>query len=61
MALINDNDFIAYTPDFYYTSSKGAAEAIAFQVRQYNVLPFEQLELSYNSPDIIASQVRLCL
>lgn len=56
MALINDNDFIAYTPDFYYTSSKGAAEAIAFK-SDNTVLPFEQLELSYNRPDIIASRL----
>lgn len=56
MALISENDFIAYTPDFYYTSSKGAAQAIAFK-SDNKVLPFEQLELTYNRPDIIASRL----
>ncbi|WP_436514744.1 caspase family protein [Ekhidna sp. To15] len=53
MALIGDSGFIAYTPDYYYTSSKNAAKAIAFKDGN-NVLPFEQLELKYNRPDIIA-------
>ena len=53
MALIGESGFIAYTPDFYYTSSKNAAKAIAFKEGN-NVLPFEQLELKYNRPDIIA-------
>ncbi len=53
MALIGDSEFITYTPDYYYTSSKGAAKAIAFK-SDNKVLPFEQLELKYNRPDIIA-------
>lgn len=53
MALIGESGFIAYTPDFHYTSSKNAARAIAFKEGN-NVLPFEQLELKYNRPDIIA-------
>ncbi|MEQ6168163.1 caspase family protein [Ekhidna sp. MALMAid0563] len=53
MALIGENGFIAYTPDFYYTSSKNAARAIAFKEGN-EVLPFEQLELKYNRPDIVA-------
>lgn len=56
MALINENDFIAYTPDYYYTSSKGAGQAIAFK-EDNNVLPFEQLELKYNRPDLVAKQL----
>ncbi|GAB4238277.1 MAG: hypothetical protein Tsb0034_13790 [Ekhidna sp.] len=56
MALINENDFIAYTPDYFYTSSKGAAQAIAFKADN-NVLPFEQLELRYNRPDVIAERM----
>lgn len=53
MALIGENGFIAYTPDYYYTSSKNAAKAIAFK-QNNQVLPFEQLELKHNRPDIIA-------
>lgn len=53
MALIEESGFIAYTPDFYYTSSKNAAKAIAFKDGN-DVLPFEQLELKYNRPDIVA-------
>ncbi|WP_420582227.1 caspase family protein [Reichenbachiella sp.] len=56
MALIGNNDFITYTPDLYYTSSKGAAKAIAFKAEN-KVLPFEQLELKYNRPDIVASRI----
>lgn len=56
MALIGNNDFIAYTPDFYYTSSKGAAKAIAFKADN-QVLPFEQLELKYNRPDKVADRL----
>lgn len=53
MALIEESGFIAYTPDFYYTSSKNAAKAIAFKDGN-DVLPFEQLEIKYNRPDIVA-------
>ncbi|MEP2025142.1 MAG: caspase family protein [Reichenbachiella sp.] len=56
MALIGNNDFISYTPDLYYSSSKGAAKAIAFKDNN-KVLPFEQLELKYNRPDIIAKRI----
>lgn len=53
MALIGERGFITYTPDYYYTSSKSAAMAIAFKSGN-DVLPFEQLELKFNRPDIIA-------
>ncbi|MEQ6119399.1 caspase family protein [Reichenbachiella sp. MALMAid0571] len=56
MALIDEADNIAFTPDFYYTSSKGAAKAIAFKTGN-KVLPVEQLELKYNRPDIVANRI----
>jgi len=56
MALIGENDFITYTTDLYYTSSKAAAKAIAFK-SENQVLPFEQLELKYNRPDIIVKRL----
>ncbi len=54
MALIGESEFITYTPDYYYTSSKGAAKAIAFK-SENQVLPFEQFELKYNRPDVVAN------
>jgi WD40 repeat protein len=54
MALIGEGEFITYTPDYYYTSSKGAAKAFAFKSAN-KVLPFEQFELKFNRPDIIAN------
>jgi len=56
MALIDDFDFITYTPDYYYTSSKGAAKAIAFRDGD-NILPFEQMEIRFNRPDVVAERL----
>ncbi|MFT7032292.1 MAG: WD40 repeat protein [Cyclobacteriaceae bacterium] len=56
MALIDEADYITFTPDFYYTSSKGAAKALAFKAGN-KVLPVEQLELKYNRPDIVANRI----
>ena len=56
MAQIGHFDYITYTPDFYYTSSKGASKALAFRQRD-NVLTFEQMELRYNRPDIISERL----
>jgi WD40 repeat protein len=53
MALIDDFDYITYTPEFYYTSSKDASKALAFK-ENANILPFEQMELRFNRPDIVA-------
>jgi len=56
MAQIGDFDYISYTPDFFYTSSKGAAKALAFRQDEI-ILPFEQMELRYNRPDVIAERI----
>ncbi len=56
MALIDDFDFITYTPDYYYTSSKGAANALAFREGE-EIIPFEQMEILYNRPDIVAERL----
>ncbi len=56
VAQIGDFDYISYTPDFYYTSSKGAAKALAFRDNEV-ILPFEQMELRYNRPDVIAERI----
>lgn len=57
MALVGDQEFITYTPDYYYTSSKGAAIAIAFKSEDNTIIPFEQMELKYNRPDIVAERI----
>jgi len=56
MALIDDFDFITFTPDYYYASSKGAAIALAFREGE-SILPFEQMEIIYNRPDIVAERL----
>lgn len=56
MALIDDYDYITYTPEYYYTSSKGASKAIAFKAEE-EIMPFEQMELRYNRPDIVAERL----
>ena len=56
MAQIGHFDYITYTPDFYYTSSKAASKALAFRQGD-NVLTFEQMELRYNRPDIISERL----
>jgi len=56
MCLINNSDYITYTPDYYYTSSKNASMAIAFK-DDGNILPLEQVELKFNRPDIVAERL----
>ncbi len=56
MSQVGDFDFITYTPDYYYTSSKGASKAIAFRNGK-ELMPFEQIELRYNRPDVVAYQL----
>jgi WD40 repeat protein len=56
MALIDDYDYITYTPDYYYTSSKGASKAIAYKSED-QIMPFEQMELRFNRPDIVAERL----
>ena len=56
MALIDDFEYITFTPDYYYTSSKGASKAIAFRSGD-ELLPFEQMEVIYNRPDVIADRL----
>ncbi len=56
MALIDDFDFITYTSDYFYTSSKGASKALAFRDGD-NILPFAQMEIRFNRPDIVAQRI----
>ncbi len=56
MAMIDDFDYITYTPDYYYTSSKGASKALAFREGE-KIIPFAQMELRLNRPDIVADRL----
>ncbi len=56
MAIIDDFDFITYTPDYYYTSSKGASKALAFRENE-KILPFAQMEIRLNRPDIVVERL----
>jgi len=56
LATFNKDGFVIYTPEKYYRASKDAASAIAFN-RNGSLLPFEQLDLVYNRPDIVLNKI----
>ncbi|MDE5882589.1 MAG: caspase family protein [Muribaculaceae bacterium] len=47
-----NNDYIIYTPDNYYKTSKGAVDKLHY-VQGLNSFTFKQFDLKYNRPDII--------
>jgi WD40 repeat protein len=49
-------DYIAMTPDGYFTSTKAAHGAVHY-VKNGKIYPFEQFDLQYNRPDIILSRI----
>lgn len=53
---IGDNDWIANTPDYYYSASKGAFKGIHFRIGN-NVYLFEQFDLRLNRPDIVLQRI----
>ena len=50
-------DFLIYTPDHYYISSKGSASDIHFILDGTKVFSFEQFDLKYNRPDIVLDRL----
>ena len=52
----NDGEWIALTPDGYYTASKGAFNNIHYVIGQ-KVFTFDQFDLQYNRPDIILQRI----
>jgi WD40 repeat protein len=51
-----EDDYAIITPDNYYLASKGAAKSVHF-VQGLNVYTFDNFELIYNRPDIIAQRL----
>lgn len=52
----DSDDYIIYTPDKYYMSSKNGYDAIAFLVNN-KVYSFEQFDLLFNRPDLVLKNV----
>ncbi len=48
------NDYIIFNKDFFYTGTKEALQGIAFKIDD-RLYPFEQFDLIYNRPDIVAN------
>jgi len=52
VSLPNKDDFVVYTPEGYYMSSKKGTDAVHF-VMNKTVFLFDQFDLRFNRPDII--------
>ena len=48
--------YALYTDDYYYTITKNARTAITF-IKSGQIYPFEQFDLKFNRPDIIAQRM----
>ena len=58
LVAVNDRDFVAMTPDGFYSASKLGAQAVS--VRQKGeIVPFEQFDRNFNRPDILLERVGL--
>ncbi|MCK5137536.1 MAG: caspase family protein [Bacteroidales bacterium] len=53
----DSDDYIIYTPDKYYMSSKNGYEAIAFLANN-KVYSFEQFDLLFNRPDLVLKNIQ---
>jgi WD40 repeat protein len=49
-------DYIIFNKDYYYTGTKAALEGIAFKIDD-RLYPFEQFDLIYNRPDLVANTI----
>jgi WD40 repeat protein len=56
LATFGNEGFVVYTPSGYYRASKDAVGGIAFNFNG-ELLPFEQLDLHYNRPDIMLAAI----
>lgn len=62
--MTEDNEWIIWNKDGYFTSSKNGAEYVGYHVNQgqdkeAKFYPFEQFDLKYNRPDIILKDLDL--
>ena len=53
---LDSGEWILITPEGYYTASKGAAKAVAFQLDE-QTYPFDQFDLKLNRPDIVLERL----
>lgn len=53
---VGTRDFVAVTPDGFYTASKNAAAAISVRTGG-ELAPFEQFDVQYNRPDIVLERL----
>lgn len=51
-----DDNYIIFNKDYYYTGTKDALKGIAFKIDD-RLYPFEQFDLIYNRPDIVANTI----
>lgn len=49
-------DYIIFNKDYYYTGTKEALKGIAFKIDD-RLYPFEQFDLIFNRPDIVANTI----
>ncbi|RLD22134.1 MAG: hypothetical protein DRI71_07900, partial [Bacteroidetes bacterium] len=56
LVAINKNEYFAFSPDNYYTSSKSSVDKLHF-VQGMKIYGFEQFDLKFNRPDIILSRL----
>jgi hypothetical protein len=53
---MNDLDYIIFTPDNYYKSSKGNYGGVCFRLNG-KLYTFEQFDMQYNRPDLVMAQL----
>jgi WD40 repeat protein len=53
---MNDLDYIIFSPDNYYKSSKGNYDGICFRLHN-KLYTFEQFDIQYNRPDLVMEKL----
>lgn len=52
LVAVDQEDYLAATPDGYYTTSRGAVKGVGFRLANV-AYPFEQFDLRLNRPDVV--------
>lgn len=52
----NDLDYVIFNKDYFYTGTKAALNGIAFKIKD-RLYPFEQFDLVFNRPDLVAKTI----
>jgi WD40 repeat protein len=56
MISLDESDYVTFTPDDYYISSKSGVRGVAFRIND-RAYPFEQFDLRFNRPDIVLERL----